>query len=120
MAASTIQVASNMPVIRTTFLPTTGSSDPFYGGCYYERYGNIVHVHVGVKSITTNTVLQIYTLPSEVRPSVPAGQTKVTIFGHGTGGSSSNIGYLDVSSDGVVQIRSNGGTAVGADVTYFI
>lgn len=98
---------------KSTFNPTSGSSYSGYGGCYYETNGKVVHVHVGVSGLTANVGTSIYTLPSEIRPSSP-------IYAHGTGGASSNIGYLEIRTDGTVYVQSNGNTYVGADATYLI
>lgn len=106
-------ITSTTAKVKTTFTPTSGSSYSTYGGCYYETYGNMVHVHVGVSGLTANTGTTIFTLPSGVRPSS-------TIFGHGTGGTATNIGYLEVRTTGVVYVYSNGSTYVGADVTYMV
>ena len=92
------------------FTPTAGSSYTSYGGCYYEKYGRVIHVHVGVSGLTANTATQIYTLPSGYRPAS-------TVFGHGTGGSWNNLGYLEVTTAGAVTVRSEG-TYCGADVTF--
>ena len=97
---------------RTTFKPTSGSNYSTYGGCYYEYSGHIIHVHIGISGLTANTTTQIYTLPSEVRPTT-------MIFGHGTGGTSSNLGYVEVNTDGAIKVRSQS-TYCGADVTYMI
>lgn len=96
--------------VRTTFTPTSGSSYSSYGGCYYEKYGRTVHVHVGVSGLTTGTATTVYTLPEGYRPSSP-------VFAHGTGGSWNNIGYMEISTAGVVTVRSQG-TYCGADVTF--
>lgn len=98
--------------VRTTFTPTSGSSYSSYGGCYYEKYGRTVHVHVGVSGLTTGTATTIFTLPSGYRPSS-------MIFGHGTGGAWNNIGYLEVNTSGAVTVRSQG-TYCGADVTFMV
>ena len=100
-------------VSSSTFNPTSGSSYSYYGGCYYETYGDIAHVHVGVSGLTSNTAVTIYTLPSNYWPKSP-------IFAHGTGGSSSNIGYVEIRTNGDIYVRPNGGTAVGADAFYMI
>ena len=97
---------------RTTFTPTSGASYSNYGGCYYEKYGNVVHVHVGVSGLTANTATNIATLPAGYRPYS-------TVFAHGTGGSWNNLGYLEVTSAGVVTVRS-AGTYCGADVTFIV
>lgn len=97
---------------NTPFTPTSGSSYSNYGGCYYEKYGRVVHVHVGVYQLTANTATIIYTLPSEVRP--PS-----VIFAHGTGGSWNNIGYVEVRTNGEIYVRAQG-TGCGADITYLV
>lgn len=97
---------------KATFTPTSGTSYANYGGCYYETYGNVVHVHVGVYPLTANTAYTIYTLPSEVRPASP-------VFAHGTGGAWNNIGYIEVRANGEIYVRSQG-TGCGADAVYLI
>lgn len=99
---------------KTTITPTaTGVSNySSYGNSYYEKAGNVVHVHVGVKGVPTNTITAIATLPSGYRPTS-------MVFGHGTGGTSNNIGYMDISTAGVIQVRSETGY-IGADVTYLV
>lgn len=96
----------------TTFTPTSGSSYSNYGGCYYEKYGRLVHVHVGVSGLTTNTSTNIFTLPTGYRPSSP-------MFAHGTGGSWNTLGYLEISTAGVVNVRSQG-TYCGADAFFIV
>lgn len=97
---------------KTTFTPTSGSSYSNYGGCYYEKWGNVVHVHVGVSGLTTGTSTQIYTLPSGCYPTSP-------IYAHGTGGAWNNIGYLEISTTGAVTVRSQG-TYCGADAVFMV
>ena len=103
-------VGTNTGLGKTTWTPTSGSSYSNYGGCYYEKYGRVVHVHVGVSGLTTGTSTNIYTLPSSHRPSSP-------VYAHGTGGAWNNIGYLEISTGGVVTVRSQG-TYCGADITF--
>lgn len=95
---------------KTTWTPTSGSSYSNYGGCYYEKYGRVVHVHVGVSGLTSGTATDIYTLPSGYRPSS-------TIYAHGTGGAWNNIGYVEISTGGVITCRSQGAYC-GADITF--
>lgn len=104
---------SDIPTVsKTPFTPTSGTSYANYGGCYYETYGNLVHVHVGVYQLTANTATIIYTLPSEVRPPT-------VIFAHGTGGSWNNIGYVEVRANGEIYVRAQG-TGCGADAFYLL
>ena len=105
-------VGTNTGLGKTTWTPTSGSSYSNYGGCYYEKYGRVVHVHVGVSGLTTGTSTNIYTLPSSHRPSSP-------VYAHGTGGAWNNIGYLEISTAGVVTVRSQGAYC-GADITYLV
>lgn len=107
-----INGASISSTTRKTFTPTSGASYSGYGGCYYEKYGNVVHVHVGVSGLTANTATNISTLPAGYRPHS-------MVCAHGTGGSWDNLGYLQISTDGVVMVRSKG-TYCGADVTYIV
>ena len=95
------------------FTPSGVSSYAGYGGCYYEKYGNVVHVHVGVSGLTAGgTDYAIFTLPSGYRP--PS-----YVIAHGTGGSWGNLGYLDIRTDGIIHIRS-AGTFCGVDITYLV
>ena len=105
-------IGTNTATSKTTFTPTSGSSYSNYGGCYYEKFGKVVHVHVGVSGLTANTDTTIFTLPSGYRPSS-------TVFAHGTGGAWNNIGYLDVRTNGEVHVRSQGAYC-GAEVTYLV
>lgn len=99
---------------KTTITPTASGVSNYssYGNSYYEKAGNVVHVHIGVSGVTANTVTAIYTLPSGYRPTSK-------VFGHGTGGTSDNIGYMDITTAGVISVRSSSGY-IGADVTYFV
>lgn len=94
------------------FTPTDVTSYAGYGGCYYEKYGNVVHVHVGASGMTASRDYAIFTLPSGYRP--PS-----NLFAHGTGGAWNNLGYLDVQTDGSIHIRS-AGNCCGADITYLV
>ena len=97
---------------RREIIPTHGSNYSTYGGSYYEVYGKVVHVHIGISGITASTDTVIYTLPSEYRPSS-------TVFGHGTGGAWNNLGYVDIRTDGEIHVRSEG-TYCAVDITYIV
>ena len=107
------KIMSDLTVVRQTFTPTAGSNYSGYGGCYYETYGKIVHVHIGVSGLTSNTVTTVYTMPNTLKPYS-------MIVSHGSGGTSSNIGYIEVTTAGVVNVRSNGGTYICADIFYMV
>ena len=95
------------------FTPSGVTSYAGYGGCYYEKYGNVVHVHVGASGLTAGgTDYNIFTLPSGYRPAT-------NLFAHGTGGNWNNLGYLDIRADGSIHIRS-AGNYCGADITYIV
>ena len=114
MSVSKIQVLGRDTTVRTYFNPAGGvTNSTTHGGCYYERYGNVVHIHAGCAGLTPGgTDYTIITLPVECRPASP-------VFAHGTGGSWNNLGYLDIRADGSVHIRSEG-TACGAELTYIV
>lgn len=97
---------------KTTFTPAHGTNYSTYGGSYYEKFGHVVHVHVGVSGLTASTDYVVTTLPAGYRPSS-------TVFAHGTGGAWNNISYMDVRTDGAVHVRSQGAYC-GADVTFMV
>lgn len=98
--------------VKTTFTPTRGSSYSNYGGCYYEKYGRTVHVHLGVSGLTASTSATVFTLPSGYRPSSP-------IYAYGTGGAWDTICYVAIGTGGAIDVRSHG-TYCGADITFMI
>lgn len=98
--------------VKTTITPTGCSNYSSYGGSYYEKCGRVVHVHVGVSGLTANTSKNIFTLPEGYRPTS-------RVFGHGTGGAWNNLGYVDIGTDGVITVRSEG-TYCGADATFLV
>ncbi len=99
--------------VKTTFTPTGVTSYSGYGGCYYEKCGSVVHVHVGVSGLTAGgTDHNIFTLPSGYRPTTQ-------VHAHGTGGNWNNLGYLYIGDDGAIHVRS-AGTYCGADITYLV
>lgn len=97
---------------KVTFTPAKGANYDYYGGCYYEKYGRVVHVHVGINGLTANTANNILTLPAGYRPAS-------LIVVHGTGGSWNNLGYVDINTSGVIQVRTEG-AACCADVTFIV
>jgi len=48
---------------------TNGTAYDDFGGVFYEKLGNLVHVHVSVSGVTTNTNTVIFTMPEELRPT---------------------------------------------------
>lgn len=107
-----IETWAPIATTKTTFTPTSGSSYSSYGGCYYEKSANTVHVHIGVSGLTASTATDIYTLPTGYRPTSP-------IFAYGTSGSWNSIAYVEIRTDGVVNVRSVGNYC-GADVSFMV
>lgn len=105
-------IGTNTATSKTTFTPTSGSSYSSYGGCYYEKWGKVVHVHIGVSGLTASTATNIYTLPTGYRPTSP-------IFAYGTSGSWNSIAYVEIRTDGVINVRSVGNYC-GADVSFMV
>ena len=105
-------IGTNTATSKTTFPPTSGSSYTNYGGCYYEKWGKVVHVHIGVSGLTASTATDIYTLPTGYRPSSP-------IFTYGTSGTWNSIAYVEIRTDGVINVRSVGNYC-GADVSFMV
>ena len=105
-------IGTNTATSKTTFPPTSGSSYTNYGGCYYEKWGKVVHVHIGVSGLTASTATDIYTLPAGYRPTSP-------IFTYGTSGSWNSIAYVEIRTDGVINVRSVGNYC-GADVSFMV
>lgn len=48
---------------------TNGTAYDDFGGVFYEKLGNLVHVHVSVSGVTTNTNTVIFTMPEALRPT---------------------------------------------------
>ena len=105
-------ITSETDLGKTTWTPTSGSSYTYYGGCYYEKYGRVVHVHIGVSGLSANAQTQIYTLPNGYIPSS-------LIVAHGTSGTWDGLAYAEIATTGVVNVRSKG-TYCCADLTYLV
>lgn len=97
---------------KTTFTPTTGSSYSSYGGCYYEKMGRLVHIHLGLSGLTANTRHTVYNLQQSLRPST-------AIFAVGQTDSASSTCNLIVNSSGSVTVLSQS-TYCSADVIFMI
>lgn len=97
---------------QITFTPTAGSNYNNYGGCWYGRIGNLVHLHIGMSGLTANANTTVYTLPTGFRPITRASSV-------GTGGLSyTAIARLNVETDGKVNVVSDDPYA-SIDITYF-
>ena len=97
---------------KTTFSPTNGASWANYGGCYYEVYGQFIHVHLGIGSLTANTNTVVYTLPTSIAPST-------MIFGTGIGNNLSTMSRAHISTSGAITVNS-AATYCGAELYYLI
>ena len=88
------------------FTPTDANVSNYegYGNCYYYRVGSKVHVHIGVKVNTTETVA-IYKLPQTYIP--------ITNLGYvGIGSSISNYSTLQIGKNGNIYIYTSSGYAL--------
>lgn len=58
---------------RIYFSPTDGYSSSYanYGGLYYYKIGNIVHLHIGayIPQMSTSSYTDLFTLPEGYRPA---------------------------------------------------
>ena len=109
-AIQEVKILGEENTSKTTFTPTSGSSYSNYGGCYYEKRGRTVHVHLGVSGLTASTSATVFTLPSGYRPSSP-------IYAYGTGGAWNTLCYVAIGTGGAIDVRSQG-TYCGADITF--
>lgn len=90
-----------LTVTKTTFIPTSGTAYANYGGCYYEKYGRFVHLHLGMSGLTANRVNSVYTLPASVRPTTRA-------FSAGASGAVSAAVSVEVTEAGLVNVIPTG------------
>lgn len=79
---------------------TTGSAYSTFGGCYYYKIGNRVHIHIGISGLTANTQATIFTMPTGYRPSTYSVAT-------GIGSTLSNTSSMYVQSSGLITILSS-------------
>ena len=87
-----------------------GSPVSGWGDCWYYKIGTRVHLHIAVDSITANSNVQVFTMPSGFRP-----YGRLNAAGRGSNGS--QISNLWVESTGQVYIRSEATTGI-ADIEY--
>lgn len=92
--------------------PQTGASYSNYGGCYYEIWNKIIHIHIGVSGLTANTSNQIYTLPTAIKPYA-------TIFTIGSSGGIGKYAIIETRGSGAV-VAYPDNTYCGADIFYII
>lgn len=93
---------------------TNGTIDTSRGGCYYKRYGNIVHLHLSVKDLTVETNTNVFTMPSDLRPS------NITAIGLGIGDTRDKLASVTVgAASGACNLWSQSTTAL-VDFVYMI
>ena len=98
--------------VHQSFTPTAGTSYANYGGCYYEVFGKIVHLHFGISNLTANTATTIYTIPEGLRPPSK-------IFAQGTSGTINSQVIVEANTDGTVTAMPSS-TYCGCDVYYIL
>lgn len=88
----------------------TGSSYENYGNVYYEKFGNIVHLHIGMSGLSPNSTNNVFTLPSNILPSSVITATGISI-------GLNNTCRMEIHEAGLVQIHPDAAYAL-VDVTY--
>ena len=98
-----VEVASRLSYKKTYFTPTACSAFSSYDNCYYFKENGIVHLHIGIESLSTlNANVQIGTLPSGFRP-----KAYVASCGQSSGtGSQYGQSTVYVGANGSVVIRA--------------
>lgn len=105
------KILSMFNITKVTFTTNTGSNYSGYGGCFYEKCGRLVHIHIGVSGLSGSSAIK--TIP-EIKPNVQQ-------FGMGTGGSTNSFCIVEVNTSGGINVYpSTGATYCGADVYYLI
>lgn len=97
---------------RVDFTTATGANYANYGGCYYENWGRLVHIHIGVSGLTAGSGNTIYTMPNSLKPSE-------TIFTLGSSGTTGKYVSVETRASGQVVVYPEF-TYCGADVYYTI
>ena len=93
----------------TTFTPVVGTAYSSYGGCYYEKYGALVHVHIGMSGLNSSYQI-VYTMPTGFRPQ----SIQMSV---GEGGNAGSIAKIYVNTNGNIQVSSSVGYC-GGDIYY--
>lgn len=83
-----------------------GTIDTSRGGCWYVKYGNIVHLHLAVKDLTVETTTRVFTMPEGSRPP------HSSAFGLGVGADRTKIANVSVGAvSGACNLWSESTTA---------
>lgn len=93
---------------------TNGTIDTSRGGCWYAKYGNVIHLHLSVKDLTAETTTNVFTMPVGLRPP------HVTCMGIGIGADRLTKSSVSVGAQsGACNLWSESTTAV-IDVEWMI
>ena len=79
-------------VTPTTITPSNGSNYSAYSNSFYYKIGTRVHIHLGLKGLTANTLQQVFDIPVGYRPN----GHMVTV---GQGGGSDLVGQAIIEAD---------------------
>lgn len=110
-AAVTALEEAAIPIRTVVSELTNGTAYDDFGGVYYETLGNLVHVHVAVSGLTTNTSAVIFTVPEELAP-VGSASTAVGVSQQYFGDSLTLCKGRVSASDRNVSVYSNGTYAI--------
>lgn len=93
---------------------TNGTIDTSRGGCWYARWGNVMHLHLSVKDLTVETNQNVFTIPSSLRPP------HITAMGLGIGEDRTKLASVSIgAASGVCNLWSQSTTAL-IDVEWLI
>lgn len=106
------RIIDHITLRRTSFTPTVGASYAGYGGCYYEKIGKMVHVHIGISGLTANTNSNVYSMPTGYRPYA----TQAVV---GRSSSTASLAYIAIGTGGVIGVTPQQTHATG-DIFYFV
>lgn len=107
------KLLTKMLTVKTVdFTPTAGTNYSGYGNCWYQQWGRLVHVHIGVGGLTANTATTIYTMPSGLRPRTQL----VTI---GRSGNTASFAYMSIGVAGAIVATPQQTYATG-EFYYFV
>ena len=94
-----------------TITPLVGSNYSGYGNSFYYKIGSKVHVHIGLRDLTANTVNNVATLPEGYRPN-----TSIAILGYSYSATSIIAGTI--YSVGKIEINPQNAPFATFDVEY--
>ena len=108
-AIDQMNTVTNVPIT-----PSIGSNYANYGNSFYEVYGRLVRLHLGLSGVSpTSSFVTVTTLPAEIRPS-----TNLAFVGYGPGVATNSFLNINATT-GAVQIYTASGYSQ-FDVMWFI